>query len=359
MGIQNRDYYRNEATAGGWSGSPGQSMCQILIIVTVVTYFLQMIITVPHRTSVAEMIASLPAEDRQELRDMLKNGRQAELEAMAEQFTSVHYESLLQEWGELDPGKVSQGQVWRLLTYAFLHDRYGLMHLIFNMFALYLFGPAIEDLIGRREFLLFYLVSAIASGLCHVLFGFVMHDFVPAIGASGAVMAVTMLFAIYYPTAPINIYFVLTIQARWLIVLYVIFDMHPILLALSGMSHRSTGIAHAAHLGGLAFGFLYYRFHWKLSGWLPTRGGDSIGRKLTKWWTRPQLRVYSSPPDRSPDRPVERPITRSVTPVSSRDLERRVDEILKKIKEQGEASLSDDERNLLRDASQAYKKRNT
>jgi membrane associated rhomboid family serine protease len=356
MGIQNRDYYRNDtASGGGWSGSIGASMCQKIMVVTIVVYLLQILITVPHRYSIPEMIGELGPEEQKILRKMEEQGQTDDLQRFAAQMGGVTYISLIEEWCKLDPVKVSQGQIWRLLTYAFLHDRHGIWHIIFNMFALWMFGTAIEAILGGREFLLFYLISAIFSGVCHVLFAFAMHDSVSAVGASGAVMAVAMLFAIYHPTAPINIYFFFTVEARWLIILYVIWDLHPVLLALSGAQTRGTGIAHAAHLGGLAFGFLYYHFHWSLSGWLPTKGGPTIGQKLTRWWTRPALRVYQTPVER-PTARVPPPVS---SPVSSRDMERRVDEILKKIKDQGEASLSEEERTLLRDASQAYKRKNS
>lgn len=357
MGIQNRDYYRSDARSGGLPGMSGYSMCQILLIVNIVAFLLQVLITVPVYY-IPQMIENVPEEQQPKLREMVERGQTRQLHAIADRYGYVAYESLLQEWGSADPLKISQGQVWRLVTYAFLHDRGSLMHLVFNMLVLWMFGSAVEQLLGRREFLAFYLAAAIFAGLCHVLFGFVMHDMTGAVGASGALMAVSMLFAIYYPTTPITIYFLFTIEARWLIILYVIFDSYPILMALSGQGPRHTGIAHAAHLGGLAFGFVYYHFHWRLTDWFPSRGGPSLGQKLARWWSRPRLRVYDSPAER----PVADLPAVSRTPVrtaSPRDLERRVDDILKKIKETGEASLTEEERDLLRDASQAYKKRNT
>src|SRR5947209_2059358 len=69
----------------------------------------------------------------------------------------------------LDVDKVLGGQVWRLLTYAFLHDREALMHIVFNMLFLWWFGPDLEDLYGPREFLTFYLVSALLGGIFFVL----------------------------------------------------------------------------------------------------------------------------------------------------------------------------------------------
>lgn len=357
MGIQNRDYYRSDATSGGMSGFSGQTMCQKLLIITIVVYLLQVLITVPHYY-VDELIENASENQQTRLREMVENGQTRQLQALAERYGYVRYESLLEEWGSADPLKISQGQVWRLLTYAFLHSRDGIWHLVFNMLVLWMFGSAVEALLGQREFLAFYLLSAMFAGLCHVLFGFVMRDYTGAVGASGALMAVSMLFAIYYPHTPITIYFLFTIEARWLIVLYIIFDAHPILLALSGMGSLHLGIAHAAHLGGLAFGYVYYHFQWRLTDWFPARGGPSLGQKFARWWNRPRLRVYDSPVERPA---VERPpVGRSpLRSASPRELERRVDEILKKIKEQGESSLSDEERDLLRDASQAYKRRNT
>lgn len=353
MGIQNRDYYRNEATGGALSSLQGWSMCQTLVIVTIAVYVLQFLITVRPQITVAEMMRHADPEERAVMQKMIDSGKGRDLEEIAANYGDGRYISLLEEWGALDPVKVSRGQVWRLLTYAFLHSRDSQLHIIFNMLALWMFGSAIEQLLRGREFLAFYLISAIASGIVNVLYGFAIHDPTGAIGASGAVMAVSTLFAIYYPTAPITIYFLFTIEARWLIILYAVWDTMPVLKALSGMPSRDQ-VAHAAHLGGLAFGFLYYKFRWRLSDWFPTRGGQSIGQRLTKWWTRPPLRVYQSPPVER-----ERPVVKAKPVVSARDMELRVDEILKKIKEQGEPSLTEEERNLLRDASQAYKKRNS
>src|SRR5205814_3645274 len=72
--------------------------------------------------------------------------------------------SILQEWLELDTKKVVfGGQVWRLLTHAFCHDRYGVFHIVFNMLFLYMFGCTLESMYGSREFLLFYLVGAVVA----------------------------------------------------------------------------------------------------------------------------------------------------------------------------------------------------
>jgi hypothetical protein len=118
----------------------------------------------------------------------------------------------------------------------------------------------------------------------------------------------------------------------------VIFDLHPVLLALAG-TPLPTGIAHAAHLGGLAFGYIYWR----------------QGLRLEKYWERlPRIRW-----DRlvGPRRKI-RLFVPPKEPVSSED-EEKLDAVLQKILKQGEASLSDEDREVLRSASERYRKRNT
>ena len=94
---------------------------------------------------------------------------------------------------------VYQGQVWRLLTHAFCHDRYGVFHILFNMLFLYWFGCTLESMYGSREFLLFYLAAAVFAGLAFVGLDLYTGSRIPGIGASGAVMAVTMLYAMHFP----------------------------------------------------------------------------------------------------------------------------------------------------------------
>ena len=353
MGIQNRDYYRADSTSGGWSMPTGRSMCQNILISTAVVFLFQIWLTVPV-PNVESLIGQATPAEREVLLEMLAQHKIDELNAIAIKFNYIRgYKPLLNNWGELDPVKVSEGQVWRLLTYAFLHDTKTPWHIVFNMLVLWMFGPIIEELWGRREFLAFYLTAAVAAGLCQLAFGFAMRDATPAVGASGSMMGIMMAFALYYPHVPINVFFVLALEARWVILIYLIYDAIPVMQALSGQGERARGIAHAAHLGGLAFGYLYCRLGWKLTGWLPTRGKLSWGKRFSRWWTQPALRVYQSPVERPPERPQPPQFQ------SPRDLEHKVDVILKKIKDEGEASLTEEERTLLREASRAYKKRNT
>jgi membrane associated rhomboid family serine protease len=236
--------------------------------------------------------------------------------------------SLIQEAFALDTKKVMRGQVWRLLTHAFCHDRGDIFHIIFNMLFLYWFGCTLESMYTSREFLLFYLAAVLAAALAYVALDLYTGTSVPAVGASGAVMAVIMLYAWHFPRDTINLMWVIPVQIRILVILYVIWDVHPVLLTLGG-DRMNTGVAHAAHLGGLAFGFLYAKFQWRLA---------PLGEHLPgiKWQRRPTLHVTPS--------------------VSDADMD-RVDQILEKISLVGESNLTDEERTFLRETSGRMKKR--
>src|SRR5262249_36864532 len=107
---------------------------------------------------------------------------------------------VFQEWLQLDTKKVVyEGQVWRLLTHAFCHERYFIFHILFNMLCLYWFGCTLEMLYGSREFLLFYLTAAVVAALAFVGMDLYTGSTSPGIGASGAVMAVMMLYTMHFP----------------------------------------------------------------------------------------------------------------------------------------------------------------
>jgi hypothetical protein len=200
---------------------------------------------------------------------------------------------------------------------------------------LYWFGCTLESMYGSREFLLFYLTAAFAGGVAFAGLELYTRSFVPAIGASGAVMGVMMLYTMLFPRNTIYVFWFIPIEMRWLMALYVIWDLHPVLLALSG-DHMFTGVAHAGHLGGLAFGFCYAQFHWRL---------ETLLERLPafKWRSprRPRLRVAPETfPEREPDADME-----------------RVDQLLQKIIDSGQASLTDEERETLKQASERIKNR--
>ncbi len=150
--------------------------------------------------------------------------------------------------GVADAGTLADiaGRWWTFFTYAFLHA--GVLHIVFNMVFLWVFGPPVEDRFGRVGFLAFYLVGAAASGALHIAF-----EPTGVVGASGAIAAVTGAFLIMFPRTRVRCFFLLGggmgwMSATWLIGFAIVFD-----LVARGVGYGG-GVARLAHLGGYAFG---------------------------------------------------------------------------------------------------------
>jgi membrane associated rhomboid family serine protease len=237
---------------------------------------------------------------------------------------------------DLKPSAVLHGEVWRLVTYAFCHSRHDPLHILFNMLFLYWFGATLERMYGTREFVLFYFASAFASGVANLGLSIALRDNSPAIGASGAVMAVLMLYAIHFPRD--EMYFLLfRLQVRFVVLIYVVYDLWPVLRAMGG-DGRMDNVAHMAHLGGLAFGYAYHHFGMRLDrGWGSLKNLRAPRIRLKR--PPESIRIYE--PHKEEDR--------------NENLDVKVDAILAKIQAHGEASLTDQERETLKRASLRYK----
>jgi membrane associated rhomboid family serine protease len=241
-------------------------------------------------------------------------------------------------WLILDVEAVLRGQVWRLVTYAFLHG--SLLHILFNMLLLWWFGKQVEGVLGSREFVFFYLVGALLGGLAFVacaLAGFTPRN-AQCLGASGAVMAVLVLAACYNPRQIIYVFFVLPVPIWAFVVFSVCMDAFGLLGGTSG------GVAVSAHLGGAAFGFLYYKLGWRLTGLI----------RLPRQ-SRPRLRLYRE--DDVGFVPASRPAPPPGPRPDDEHLEAQVDDILAKVHRVGMEGLSDHERQVLVRASEAIKRR--
>jgi membrane associated rhomboid family serine protease len=338
MGIEDRDYTRDSDYTGaltGWGLDYISPMVKWIIAINVAVFVLQIFVTREATTAdVQAQIQRLPKEYR-EMGEKSRRDRQSDEGLEELPLESYGFESrisIINEWLELETPKVLRGQVWRVLTYAFCHDRMALWHILLNMLVLYWCGVTLESMYGPREFLLFYLTGAILSGGTQIALDLYTGSAVPVVGASGAVMAAAMLYAIHYPRNTIRLFWFWPVEVRWVVLLYVVYNVHPLLLSLAG-TQVHTGSAHAAHLGGLAYGFLYWKFGWRLE-WLWDR--------MPKW----RERSWSTARRRSPTRVG-----------GERDFEAQVDDVLKKISVSGEASLTDQERRVLQLASQRYKQK--
>ncbi len=141
---------------------------------------------------------------------------------------------------------------WTVITYQFLHG--GMLHLAFNMLALFFFGPRLEARLGGARFLGLYLVSGIGGALLSFI-----TPTVGIIGASGAVFGILLAFARYYPRERIYIWGILPIESRVLVVLLAVFSLW------AGFGGTQDNVAHFAHLGGFVGGWAFLRIQERYS----------------------------------------------------------------------------------------------
>lgn len=298
MGIYDREYYRKEGPSYLDMLVPSGAVCKWLIVVNLIVFLVQMV----------------------------------------SQNTGSHW---IVETFALHTPAVLQGEIWRLLTYAFLHG--GFLHILFNMLFLWWFGSELEEMYGSKEFLAFYLVAGIAGGLGYMLHGAfdpIIYQ-VPCLGASGSVTGVMLLFAFHFPHRTILVMLVLPVPI-WLLVVF------NIAQDAFGLLSPENPVAVAGHLGGAAFAALYYYTGFRITGlW------DSI-RDWNRARKRPKLRIYR-PEDKKEPVPVG---AKQLADVDEH-LEAKVDAVLEKVARTGQQSLTEQERQILLKASEIYKKRRT
>ncbi len=293
MGIQDRDYYREQRP--GVSLRAPRTMVGILVLINVVVFLANLLLTGGETG-----LRLSPQND-----------------AIA-YWLSVKGDTLTQPW-----------MWWQFLTYGFVHAPHDFSHILFNMLVLWIFGRPIETIYGPKEFLRLYLVMLLLGSLVWTLSSRLagMPGGVPLLGASGAVVGMLILFVFHFPRQTILFMFVLPMPAWLFGVLLVAGDLYGAVTRPEGSS-----VAYTVHLTGAAFAFLYHRFGWRLGGLI----GFQLPRPRLK--RRPKLRIHDPTPPQT-------------------DLSAEVDRILEKIHHSGEESLTRKERRVLENASREYQRR--
>ncbi len=231
---------------------------------------------------------------------------------------------------------------WQLVTYQFMHANF--THLLYNMFGLWMFGMEVEHVWGSRRFLGFYLLCGVAAGVSQLILAPLLEPTsvisitgagIPTVGASGAVYAVLVAFAMMFPDRYIFVYFLLPIKAKYLIVALIAFGIFSI--------GDQSAVANLAHLGGAAAGFVYVVY---LSRRFPFQGTvERIG-----WW-------MNSRRFRSKEEPNHEVVDAKVFDINERPKteqelnQLKIDEILDKISRGGYQSLTEEEKKILFEAS--------
>lgn len=149
----------------------------------------------------------------------------------------------------LIPSLVKEGWVWQLFTYMFVHANTS--HLLLNMLGLLGFGYTIERTLGTREFLLFYLLTGLFSGLMSYLAFAISGANVVLSGASGAIYGVLLLFAVLYPTSRILLFYFIPVKAPLAVLLFFLVSV------FSQITGLNDGVAHLTHLFGMLGALIY------------------------------------------------------------------------------------------------------
>jgi membrane associated rhomboid family serine protease len=243
-------------------------------------------------------------------------------------------------------------EIYRLLTATFLHG--DPLHVIMNMIVLWWAGREMEAMYGSGEFLAMYLTAAVFSTLCWAI----ADTFSPGggqaimIGASGAITALVVLYALYYPHRELYIFGILKVEIWMLLVIYIVYNVFSL---LQSQHNGPGGIAFASHLGGAAYGYLYKSQDLRWT------------RLLSGRRRRPRLRVVSPEPrDKvSPLSTINQSWsaastggrTPSAVAPPEEHLDARLDEVLAKIAREGRGGLTDEENRVLQEASRRARDR--
>ncbi len=218
----------------------------------------------------------------------------------------------------LRPQLVIRGFIWQLVTYMFLHG--GLWHILINMFIIWMFGTTLERVWGSSRFLKFYFICGIGGAIGSFIFAFDSA----VIGASGAGYGILVAYAVLFPHNQVFVWGLFPVRARTLVIVLVVIEF------INGIS-GGRGIAHFAHLGGMAAGFIYLKGDYR--AW-------RLRSRIRKIIDKIPIKIKSdSSKDRSKDDPPE-------NPGSS-----KIDSILDKISSKGYENLSETEKRILENYS--------
>ena len=164
---------------------------------------------------------------------------------------SAHWIPFERWFGLVPVYVVEYGYIWQVFTYQFLHSPQFLLHIVLNMFLLWMFGTELESIWGGEGFLRFYLTCGVVAGISVLAFN---YGQIPTIGASGAIYGILGAFAMTWPDRMLYFFGLVPIRAKYAVLIFGGIEL------MMGISQVKTGIGHMAHLGGLVMGLSYVAF---------------------------------------------------------------------------------------------------
>lgn len=185
------------------------------------------------------------------------------------------YALFLHLFGLVPARVLTQGWVWQLFTYMFVHEVTTLFHILWNLLMLWMFGGEIERAWGSRAFLRYYLITGVGAGL--TVLAVTPGSPIPTIGASGALFGLLLAYGMQFPNRVLYVFLVVPMRARWVVVFSGLVTLYSLLVV------RGGGVSHLAHLGGLVVGWLYLKRVWRIR---------QLVAELRWHWRRRRFRVY-------------------------------------------------------------------
>lgn len=211
-----------------------------------------------------------------------------------------------------------QFKIWQLVTYMFLHGDF--WHVFFNMFVFWMFGTELEMEWGSKQFYKYYFICGIGAGLINIFLTPSDPLYPGTVGASGAVYGIMVAYALRYPDRHVYIYFLFPVKVKYLV------GFLALISFFSTWSSQSSGIAHAAHLGGMLVGFIYLKYwdqFYKLKSMFHQQKTAKRPAKTTMSGDNEKIEYYR----------------------------KQIDEILDKINRVGYLKLTDEEKEMLEEGS--------
>lgn len=228
----------------------------------------------------------------------------------------LHYQDPMTLWFGLSPSTgVFHGKVWQIGTYMFLHSLDSPMHILFNMFYLWMFGVNVEQRMGGRSFAWMYFISGMGAGILTCLFPPFWAS--TTIGASGAVFGVLLAYGLLFPDRMILLFFIVPVKA-----IYMVMGLIAIEVLFMATS-MNDGVAHIAHVSGALFAYLFLRYQSQI------------------------MKAVPKAPPPGPAQVVQR-VKEKVEQLSEAEEQHRIDEILDKINKEGMHTLSRSDRAFLK-----------
>lgn len=212
--------------------------------------------------------------------------------------------------------------VWQPITYMFLHA--GFMHVGLNMFVLWMFGSELEREWGGPAFLRYYLITGAGAGLVTVLFS--LQSTTPVVGASGAIYGVLLAYGLAYPNREVYIYFMFPVKVKYFV------SFLAIVAFMASFQSGPSTVSHLTHLSGMVIGWFYLK-----SGWQST--GAGWRQKVAQFREEHRARKHL------------------LESLEEEQLHQQVDRILDKINSDGYNSLTEEEQEILYQASARFSRR--